>query len=219
MPFTSTDPQKAVPAKKRGKAADAPVAPARPIMLTLPVKLTATRRAVLGEELAMLNGTHRDLQAAKKDASKRYSAQISAVELRSVPIEEALKMKGERVVPLSVQCEARPVPGQPTMLDVFRMDTDPPTFVKRIPAPTLGDQVTLPGIDAPAGPSQEEMERQFADEIAKALGTVPFPDEEDGDGDVTADDAASGEDAPESAAPPAAAPPPVEDEDEDDPYT
>jgi hypothetical protein len=188
-------------------------------MLTLAVKLTAARRAVLGEELAQLNGTHRELQAAKKNAAKQYGAQISAVEGRSIPIEEALKMRGEKTVPLSVACEARPVDGRPDALDIYRMDTDPPSFVRQIPVPQHPEQISIPGMEPGTTPDQETLDKQFTDDITQMLGSVAFPDEEEDDaepdtaGKTDAEAAGETEDTASSNAPPAGA------DDESDPFT
>lgn len=124
----------------------------------LPVRMTEARRAALAGELATLNGEHRELQVEKARAAKEYARRLAENEARRIPLEEALKKADDAakrrevpVLPVQVECEARPVPGKDHTFDVFRMDTVPPTKVAQVFLPaSKAEQAGLPGI-APDG--------------------------------------------------------------------
>lgn len=180
------------PTKKEDPKSTAAAKPAPPdtrptlrMAITLPVRLDETRRAVLGAELASLNTTHRTLKTQKAAASKDFANKIEKVEARSIPLEEALKAAKASakvlVLPLEVDCEARPVPGEADVYDVYRMDTDPPSYLKRVIQPRIGgEQPGLPGLGEPRAPDEDEA-KKLEDQFREQLKDVVFPEEGDDD--------------------------------------
>lgn len=153
--------------------------------LPLLVSLTPQRRAVAGAEHAALVQEERDLDAAKKASAAEFKRKIDANKQVSIPLGQALiqareaEMAGATkplVVPLEVQCEARAVPGKVDTYDVFRMDTDPPSFVKQVFLPKRGQQQGIPGV--PMDPPDEE--KEILEDLRNALKDVDFPDDEGG---------------------------------------
>jgi hypothetical protein len=153
------------------KTAPARLLPPIQTAAVLPVKFTTTRAAEGGAELARLNARQRELHQQRT----QIAHDLRALDERRIPLEEALSLAAASrekdgevlVLPIWVDCEARPVAGRPHTYDVFRTDTTPRTLVRQVTVAPKATQETLPGMAI--DPSLPEEQRRLSDAITKAL--------------------------------------------------